>query len=307
MSGTSYYLPKPELVGDVLLKRIVGIRKRYSTYDDYQMAAALGLPLDIYAGRLAWANSQHRDKMKTWSLGTPLTITGNAMIVGDVHVPFVDWTYAHLVTRIAEKYLKQPRQLIIAGDYFNLDIFSDYAKLVAGPNWHDEKVAAVALMQEWAAIFDRIFLLSGNHDRRVSRRTDGEMDISDLADFLSISANILTPSILGYATLESGGVSWRVTHAKEYSINRLTVAGELALKFQSHVIAFHEHHQAIGWDRFGRYVIVNGGSLVRQDDMAYCSLDDTKRPVWNTGFVMVREGVPTLFGKSPITRWEDWL
>jgi len=307
MAGTNYWTPKPELVGDVLLKSVKNFRNHHPGYDDYQMAAAVGLPLDIYVGRLAWANSQHRDKMRTWSLGTPLTITGDAMIVGDVHCPYTDWEYASLVTKIAEKHLQPPRQLIIAGDYFNLDIFSDYAKLVAGPNWHDEKTAAVALMQEWAAIFDRVFLLSGNHDRRVSRRTDGEMDITDLADFLSVNTEKLTPSILGYAMLESNGISWRVTHAKEYSINRLTVAGELALKFQSHVIAFHEHHQAIGWDRFGRYCIVNGGSLVRQQDMAYCSLDDTKRPVWNTGFVMVREGVPTLFGKSPITRWEDWL
>jgi predicted phosphodiesterase len=307
MAGTSYYLPKPELIGDLLLRRIASIRKHYSTYDDYQMAAAVGLPLEIYVGRLNWANSQHTKDLKTWGIGTPLTITGNAMIVGDIHCPYTDWEYASLVTRIAEKHLQPPRQLIIAGDFFNLDIFSDYAKLVAGPNWHDEKTAAVALMQEWAAIFDRIFLLSGNHDRRVSRRTDGEMDITDLADFLSVSAEILTPSILGYAALESGGISWRVTHAKEYSINRLTVAGELALKFQTNIVSFHEHHQAIGWDRFGRYVIVNGGSLVRQNDMAYCSLDDTKRPVWNTGFVMIRDGCPTLFGKSPMTNWQNWL
>jgi hypothetical protein len=307
MAGSNYWIPKPELVGDVLLKSIKNYRKHHPSYDDYQMAAAVGLPLEIYIGRLAWAESQHRDKEKNWLLGSPLQISGNAMIVGDVHVPFVDWTYAHLVTRIAEKHLQPPRQLIIAGDYFNLDIFSDYAKLVAGPNWHDEKTAAVALMQEWAAIFDRIFLLSGNHDRRVSRHTDGEMDITDLADFLSVNTAKLAPSILGYAMLESNGVSWRVTHAKEYSINRLTVAGELALKFQSNIVSFHEHHQATGWDRFGRYCIVNGGSLVRQNDMAYCSLDDTKRPVWNTGFVMIREGTPTLFGKAPITRWQDWL
>lgn len=307
MSSQNYYMPKPELVGETLLKRVESIRRRYAQYDDYKMAAALGLPLEIYTGRLAWAQSQHSEKMKTWELGTPIHITGNALIVGDIHVPFTDWTYAHLVSRIGEKHLQSPRQLIIAGDFFNLDIFSDYVRLVSGPGWHDEKKAAVAIAQEWAGVFDKIYLLTGNHDRRVSRRTDGEMNIADLADFLSVPMDKLTPSVFGYAILESGDTIWRVTHSKEYSINRLTVVGELALKYQSNIISWHEHHQAIGWDRFGRYCIINGGSLCKQDTMAYAVIDDTKRPVWNTGFVMVRGGCPTLFGKPPVTRWEDWL
>jgi Icc-related predicted phosphoesterase len=302
----AYGIPQPELTGDRLLKRVASIRKHYKSYDDYQLAAALGLPLEIYTGRVTQAESEHREKMRDWSLGTPMYLTGSAIVLGDVHCPFTDWTYSHLVTKIA-KHLPEPRQLVIAGDLFNLDIFSDYAKLVSGPGWHEEKEAARAIVQEWVSEFDHVYFLAGNHDRRVSRRTDGELDIRDLVDFLSVSAAKFTPSLFGYCALESNGTIWRITHAKQYSVNRLTVAGELALKFQSNVITFHEHHQAIGWDRFGRYCIINGGSLVRQDEMAYAVLDDTKYPNWNTGFVMIRDGYPTLFGKPPITRWEDWL
>jgi predicted phosphodiesterase len=303
----NYWTPKPELVGDVLLKRAESIKKHYSAYDDYQMAAALGLPIEIYTGRYAWAMSQHREKMKTWGLGTPIYVTGNAIVVGDVHVPFTDYEYTHLVSKISVKHLESPRQLIIAGDFFNLDLFSDYARLVNGPGWREEKQAAIAVAQEWAGAFDKIFLLTGNHDRRVSRRTEGEMDIMDLAEFLSIPITKLTPSIFGYCTLESNGVSWRITHAREYSINRLTVAGELALKYQTNIVSWHEHHQAIGWDRFGRYCVVNGGSLCKQDSMAYAVIDDSKRPNFNTGFVMIKDGCPTLFGRPPITNWENWL
>jgi hypothetical protein len=149
--------------------------------------------------------------------------------------------------------------------------------------------------------------MSGNHDRRVSRKTDGEMDIHDLAELLSVNIKKIEASILGYGSLDSNNIQYRITHTRQYSINRLTVASELAAKYQSNVISFHEHHLAQGWDKYHRYVIVNGGSLVLQSSLPYCSLDDNKMPNFCTGFVMVKNGAPYLFGKTPFTDWDLWL
>jgi predicted phosphodiesterase len=300
-------IPKPDLVGDELLRQVEITRGYDSKYDDYQLAAALGLPLEIYQGRMAWAQSKHTKDLKPWSLGTPLSISGDAMVVGDIHCPYTDWEFTSLVGAIAKKHLKKPRLLVVAGDWFNLDIFSDYATLVAGPGWKEEKRAAQKLAQEWAEVFDKIYFMAGNHDRRVSRKTDGEMDIHDLAELLSINTRKIEASIFGHGSLESAGIAWRITHARQYSINRLTIASELATKFQSNIISFHEHHLAQGWDRYHRYVIVNGGSLVLQSSLPYTSLDDNKMPNFCTGFVMVKHGVPYLFGRTPFTDWERWL
>jgi predicted phosphodiesterase len=300
-------IPKPELVGDELLRQVEITRGYDSKFSDYQLAAALGLPEEIFRNRMIWAQSKHTKNLPTYSLGTPLYIEGDALVVGDVHVPYTDWEFTGLVGAIAKKHLKKPRQLVIAGDFFNLDIFSDYANLITGPGWKEEKHAAQALAQEWAEIFDKIYFMAGNHDRRVSRKTDGEMDIHDLTELLSVNVRKIQASVLGYGNLGSAGVTWRITHAKQYSINKLTVASELANKYQSNVISFHEHHLAQGWDRYHRYVVVNGGSLILQSSVPYCSLDDNKMPNFCTGFVMVKRGCPYLFGKAPYTDWERWL
>ena len=69
-AGTSYYLPKPELIGDELLKRIASIRRRFGQYDDYKMAAAVGLPLEDYIGRKAQAESKYTKDLKRWNIGS---------------------------------------------------------------------------------------------------------------------------------------------------------------------------------------------------------------------------------------------
>ena len=116
----------------------------------------------------------------------------------------------------------------------------------------------------------------------------------------------LAPGLLPPRWIELGW--WRaLRRAGSKRSLELTVAGELALKFESNICAFHEHYLAMGWCRYHRYVIVNGGSLADASQLAYINLDDSKRPVFDTGFVLIRDGSPSLFGKSPFTDWSRWL
>jgi len=308
MAGVNYWTPKPELVGDALLKLIASVRKKYGSYDDYQMAAAVGLPLEIYKGRLSWAQSQHTKDLPIYSLGTPIAIEGDCMNIGDAHNPFASEEWIHLVALIAQKHLKPPRILNVMGDWMNFDIFSSFAKLIPGPGWAEEKRAASKNMQEYAETFDTINFFMGNHERRLSRATEGELNENDLADLLSINITKLRVSRFGYCTVHSGGKTWRVSHPKEYSAaNQLGKADLLAQKFQTHVITFHQHYLSLGQDKWNRYTICNGGCLVNQNSLAYKTLDDDTRPEFVNGFTMLRNGTPYLFGKEPITDWSNWL
>jgi len=90
-------------------------------------------------------------------------------------------------------------------------------------------------------------------------------------------------------------------------VNQLVVADQLAQKYQMHIIQHHEHHCAMGWDRYGRYVVVNNGGLFRPDVMAYAVMDDSKSPAMKRGFTLLRGGTPYLFSDEPFTDWSAWL
>jgi hypothetical protein len=114
-------------------------------------------------------------------------------------------------------------------------------------------------------------------------------------------------SNLGHLTVDTTCGKYRVTHAKNYSVNQLTVADQLAQKYQTNVIQFHEHHLSMGWDRFGRYIAINGGGLFDPEQMIYATIDDNKSPAMKPGFVMLKNGTPYLFGNCPFTDWDTWL
>ena len=246
----------------------------------------------------------NRRKFDTVALGTPFTLQGDFIIVGDVHVPTTDYDFASLVLVVAKK--QGVKRLIIAGDMFNMDAFSLYEAVVASPSWREERDAARVLFHTWLEWFDDIYVIMGNHDRRLQKWAGGQLDESDIFGMVTSSDKVHV-SNWGHLKVKTAQGDYMVTHSKEYSINQLTVANEMAQKYQCHMITHHEHHTAIGWDRYGRYVIVNNGGLFDQSKMAYVVLDSSKRPVMKNSFCMLKNGVPRLFGHVPFTDWSEYV
>ena len=273
-----------------------------------QFALRLNMPVNVFNAKLE-AGRRERDitGKLDFSLGQPLHLEGDAMIVGDIHCPFTDYEWAVKVSQVAKKHLKKPRRLIIAGDFFNMDAFSTYAHLTNLPTWAQEREAAKGLLHEWLDAFSEITMIMGNHDRRLQKFTGGAFDETDIISLVLSNPNLVKASNFGWCVVESGTQTYRITHPKNYSVNQLNVAEAIALKFGQNVISFHEHHLSIGWDRYKRYLIVNGGSLVDPDKLAYARLDDSKSAGTAKGFVMLKNGTPYLFGEEPFTDWERWL
>lgn len=246
---------------------------------------------------------KEQQKFNVVDLGAPFRVAcDNALVVGDVHVPCTDYEFTKLVLYVARK--QNVKTLIVAGDLFNADGFSKYQAVVPAPTWAQERDAARALFAEWAEWFDNIYVLMGNHDRRIQKVTAGQFSESDIFGMVTTSAKVHS-SNYGYMTLDTAAGPWRVTHSSQYSINQLTVADQLALKYQCNVITHHEHHAAMGWDRYGRYVIVNNGALVDANKLAYVMLDDSKNAVTQNAFTVLRNGVPHLYGRAPMTDWGE--
>ena len=237
-------------------------------------------------------------------LGHPFKLSGDFMIVGDVHVPDTDYGFASLVARVAERH--KLTQLIIAGDFFNMDAFSTHPPIVRSACWHEEKAAGRALLEDWMESFSQIWVITGNHERRLTKISNAEFDIIDEFQMLTSSSKV-EASNWGWCEVVSGGIPWRVTHSASYRQAQLSMASDLAVKFQTNVISHHEHHLAKGWDKYGRYCVVNNGTLVDPLKLAYVQMDDKPMAGMVNGFTVLQNGTPYLYGRPPFTDWDKML
>lgn len=244
------------------------------------------------------------DEFEVLRFGTPWDLSGDWIIVGDIHVPATDWQFARLVGAVADK--TGISRLLIAGDFFNFDFASVYRLIAPPATWREERDAARILIKDWLESFNEIYIIQGNHDRRITNWSDAELEEDDVWGMISSSSKIKI-SKFGWCTINSGGVPWRVTHPKSYGRNQLTVASDLANKHATNLVTFHEHHAGIGWDVYGRYVVANGGSLVDVNKLAYAHLDDSRSAGMKKGFCVLRGGVLSVLSQYPYTNWDDWI
>ncbi len=222
-------------------------------------------------------------------------------MIADIHAPFVDWQFTAKVTQVARKL--KIRNLLIAGDFWNYDHLKIYEDAIPPPTWATERAAGKLLMKSWASWFRRVEMLTGNHERRKSKQTGGQEDDEDIFSPLAAVHPHLRSTIYGWCNLQSGEECYRITHPAAYRQAPLSVANELAQKFHCHIVSWHEHHFGISFDRYGRYLIINGGILADYHKFDYVVLDDNIRPTMKQGFVAIKDGYPYLFGVSPFTDW----
>ena len=237
-------------------------------------------------------------------LPAALELSGDFIVVGDVHVPYTDYDFAQLVGRVADK--TGIRRLIIGGDFFDMDGWSKFQHAVLPATWVQERTAARILIEDWLEVFDEIYTLEGNHDRRMVKWTAGQLDESDVWGMVNTSTK-LHHSKHSWCTINSAGVYWRITHPANYGRGQLTVLSDIANKYQVNCIGFHEHHAAVGWDVYKRYVVINGGMLVDPRKLAYVQLEDNRMPNMAPGFVVLRGGVAQVLGRYPFTDWGAWM
>jgi hypothetical protein len=226
------------------------------------------------------------------------------MVVGDVQLPTTDYDFATLPTLIAKKHLKKSRRLIIAGDFYNMDAWSKYPNTIPTPSWEMEKEAARNLLTIYAQVFDEMWMLCGNHERRILQRLDGQYDINDVLA-ASLPSGKVKATVLDKCTVKTSKGTYSILHGDNYSKKSLNNADELAQKFQTHIISHHEHHAAIGLDRYDRYFIVNNGGLFDQKKMGYTKVSSNTCANMSQGFTLIKRGYPYLFGK--FTDWSRWL
>lgn len=228
-----------------------------------------------------------------------------AIVVGDVHVPTTDWAFAQRVVDLAK--VERVKTLCIVGDLFNFDALSDYANLVPGISLQTEIAAARELIASWLETFDRVYMCLGNHEHRLMRKTNTALGWTEINAMIAQSPRfVLSP--YAFMDIRSGDERWRLTHQRNYSKRKLTVANGLAMKLRMNVITHHEHHSALGLADDGDHAIVNNGGLHDAQSMAYVQLVDSTSPRMTQGFVYLDRGTAHLLTPySALTNWSRWL
>lgn len=232
---------------------------------------------------------------------------GDYMVIGDVQLNTTDYDFMALPMAVGLKYMRKPRKLILAGDLINADAFSGYENDMETSSLSDETEAGWMFFQEYLTVFQEIYWFLGNHERRAGKRTKGAIQPHHLLKMLTHDPRVHI-SEWGHAIITNvNGFDWRVTHASNYSINQLVVAEALAMKFEQNIISHHEHHLAVGYDRYKRYMLINNGGLFRQSTMGYTQWDDSKSAGMQRGFTLLQDGYPTVYGPEGWTNWDEVL
>ena len=246
-------------------------------------------------------NEQEDERLYGHDLGKPWRLDGDWVIAGDVHVNTVNTEFMRRPLQIAEEYLDKPRRFMLAGDFLNADSFSGYESVYPTPSFGKELAAARAFLDMYLKVFDEVWIFVGNHDLRVTRRTNTAIMPEDLMKMISHDPRIKV-SHFGHAVVDTPRGEYRISHGSEYSIQQLNIADQMAQKYAQNIILWHEHHSSIGLDRFKRHVIVNGGGLFDSNSMAYTQIEDNKKARMANGFVLLRGGYPYVFNDY----WTDW-
>lgn len=246
-----------------------------------------------------------RPELYDWSLPEEWEFQwDDFMVIGDVQLPTTDYDFATLPAMIAKKHLKKPRKLIIGGDFWNMDAWSKYKSVLALPAWINEREAARNLLTIYSQVFQEIWMIAGNHERRLLEHLDGQWDFQDVLT-ASLPSGHVKATVRDRCTVNTSQGKYTILHGDNYSKKSLNNADEWAQKFQSHVISHHEHHAAIGMDRFDRYYCVNNGGLFDQKKMSYVQIKTNTMANMSKGFTLVKKGYPYLF--ADWTDWKMWL
>lgn len=218
-------------------------------------------------------------------------LSGDWVLIGDLHCPYVDWELAERVVETARRF--HIRQLLICGDIFDFQTLSSYPLAHPPPSAEQEESIAREIFEMYTSWFKMVRILTGNHDLRLFKALQGAL--GDEAVIAALMARLAIEkraewSTYGYCLIETPTGIWRVTHPKNYSRVLLATAQRLAWKHHQHVIVFHEHATAVGLDNSGQYVIASVGCMADPVKLPWVQMTDTTAPVMTQAFAVLKEG-----------------
>jgi len=197
---------------------------------------------------------------------------------------------------------KKIKRCIIAGDLFDMNFAKHWQ------NFEGEELTTLELEKEKIKPvldvldrFDKIYLIRGNHESRVTRQTN-IIQANVVIDYMT--KDVFKAGKFKYNKYSHCfiGDNWMAVHPQNYSQISGAVAVRLAEKFHKNILNAHGHFVALRYDRSGQYKCVDVGAMVDIQKVAYKNLTITTHPEWNNGFVTLINGELQMY--NDMTNWK---
>jgi hypothetical protein len=224
----------------------------------------------------------------------------NYLITADYHSPYFSVDYHNLSLMLAE--LFQIKKLVIGGDLVDMNFakhfYSDTTTTL------DEEGVVNKKLLESLDYFDSIYLIKGNHEHRLGRKTEGLIVARHLLEYWGQDTwnNKITYSTYDKCFI---GADWMVVHPKSYSQISGAVGKRLAAKYHRNIINAHGHFLSKSYDISGDHEVYDIGGMFDAKKVEYINEKTTTHPSWNNGFAMLYNS--HLYQFDDRTDWDFWL
>jgi len=240
--------------------------------------------------------------------GQPSPLIGLEVPYQDCHI----WNDTHIPFHIPELMdlslerasASGVRCLVIGGDFMDMGWASKYVSWgTQGPTQTAEEfLVARGILREALRVFDTIYIIPGNHDgTRFKYMSNGTLGFRQLMDMVlggEVKPDAGKRIVIGerrwMVLKDSPWGDWRITHPVSARSAPLSLAQVLAHKYRQNIITAHQHYLGVSFDRYGQYVICDGGHMQDESLTEYKLEVDSTHSSWAPGYVELIGGWPTL-------------
>lgn len=233
-------------------------------------------------------------------LQSEVTLTGDALILADIHAPFQASDWLNRVIALALRW--GISQAAVVGDAIDLAAFSPYGR----QHWLEAETEIAAARQVFDVLggnFAQVAYVGGNHEARMGRFTGCALQLVTMMQLWVTRKNVIT-SDYHWLRVVSGGQEWRCIHPRNVSVHATIVPKKLCVKYNANVIGAHGHLFGVTRDDSGRWWAVDSGMCADPQRLDYYIKEPNTRPVMLQGAVILQGGMPILLGPENIAWYE---
>jgi len=227
----------------------------------------------------------------------------SALIMGDCHIPYINLDMYNKMKLVVKN--RKPKCLILSGDITNQDAFSLYISEGGRGSFRKERYITDMFFEDMLELFDKIYIIMGNHDMRFFKVLMGEIEAPQFFKIFTdqLNKNIFVSGNYRYCEFNK---TWRITHPKNYSKISTRVAESIAVIHQNKNIATgHGHHQGFRFEPSGKWMCVDVGCMCDANKLEYTAVVDSTNPKWNYGFMIIEDEFPEFFNRY-MTNWSKY-
>jgi hypothetical protein len=240
----------------------------------------------------------------------PLTLDLDTWLyTSDFHAPLHNKLWTKRLANVANRH--NVSTLVIGGDLFDFDSTSRHPKTEQQSGLNQTLKSGGDLLCWLSIAFDRIYVLPGNHCRRVATKLDEPLEFDALIHAAvkgRIAAGKIVTTDYDYIYIGQEDSGWVVGHPRYFSIVPAKGGADVAMLQRRNVIGAHNHIIGLSQSKDGRFWSIDPGHMTDPSMTPYLMQSNglSRYPTWRNGFVLVDNNIPTIFADG-LTDWSRYV